>query len=101
MTYPYRCSIKRKCGKCVTLAHPIDWYIRRPKCPACKQDTLKEDYGTRLRDKRLTCKCSGVSFPHKRGYIRSESEFCEHAEFDLEFGPIKRRKMKPEDDCPF
>lgn len=100
-TYPYRCSIRRRCGKMVTLKHPIDWYIRRPKCPACKQDTLKPYYCMRLRDLRVTCKCGGVSHPHKRGYIRSRNEFCHHAEFDREFGVIRKREMKPGEPCPF
>lgn len=101
MTYPYRCSIRRRCGKMVTLRHPIEWYIRRPKCPSCKQDTLKEYYCMRIRDISVTCKCGGVSFPHKRGYYRSKNEFCEHANVDLYFEGSRVREMKSGDPCPF
>lgn len=101
MTVPHRCTIKRRCGKYVTLAKPIDEYKRRPLCPGCGKDTLKPWYYGRIRDIENTCKCRGVSFPHKRGYIRSPEEFCEHAEFDPHFGPIKSRVVKPDEECPF
>ena len=101
MTVPHRCTIRRRCGKMVTLKRHIDQYIRRPKCPGCGQDTLQPYYCMRLRDLRVTCKCGGVHFPHKRGLILSKNEFCKHAVFDSEFGAIKVREMKENDACPF
>lgn len=101
MTVPHRCTIKRRCGKYVTLKRPIDEYVYRPKCPGCGQDTLKPWYYGRIRDQAVTCQCGGISYPHKRGLILNENEFCHHAEFDPEFGPIKTREIKPDEECPF
>ena len=100
MAYNHQCS-HRYCRKRITLKRHIDDYIRRPKCPACGRDQLKFDPGPRRQTIRRTCRCNGVCYPHKRGLILNENEFCYYAEFDPEFGPIKRRQIEKGEVCPF
>lgn len=101
MIYHYRCSIKRRCGKRITLAQPIDWYRIRPKCPGCKKDTLKPDNNRGLDNKKATCRCRGIRWPHRKGTYLNKNEFCEHAKVDLYFEGSRITEMKPKDDCPF
>ena len=68
MIYHYRCSDRRGCGARRTLKHLIDWFIRRPKCPCCKKDTLSLDPSVkRQRKKSGVCGCAGYHFPHRKG----------------------------------
>ena len=92
----------------VTLRRHIDAYKRPPKCPACGQPTLQPYYCMRIRDQKATCRCDGIHFPHKRGLILNENEYCreqplEDIELALEARGLGGRvtKMKPDDDCPF
>lgn len=109
MGYPYRCSDKRNCGRRKSLRHPMEWYIRKPKCPGCKKDTLKFD-AARIRTRRKeTCYCRGLHYPHRLGTIISIDEYCHEGNTMIELkckldaeemgGTITT--MKPTDDCPF
>jgi hypothetical protein len=82
MSYPYRCSIKRTCGARKVLPKPIEMYTetRRPKCPACKRNTLKPDKWRKETDKKRTCLCDGYPHPHHRG----TEPWCQHAKI----GPV-------------
>ncbi len=75
MIYNYRCS-HRRCRKRVTLRHPLEWYIREPKCKACGRKQLKHDPEVSRRHQAETCRCSGVHFPHRRGTVLGAYEFC-------------------------
>lgn len=101
MAYNYRCSIHRRCGKRVKLMQLIDWYVVRPMCPACHQDTLVYDRHVRLYTLQNMCRCRGVHFPHMKGTYLDMGEFCEHALVDLTFEGARVTEMKPDDDCPF
>jgi len=63
----HRCSIRRTCGARRALPRHIDNYTRRPLCPGCGRDTLKPDAAGTLRNRALTCKCSGWPHPHNKG----------------------------------
>lgn len=108
MTVPHRCTKRRSCGKYVTLRRHIDAYKRPPKCPGCGQPSLQPYYCMRIRDQEVTCKCGGIRWPHKRGLVLNENEFChaipiEDVETILEAKSLGGavRKMKPDEDCPF
>ena len=81
MAYNYRCT-KSDCRKRKTLRHPMEWYIRRPKCPACGRDSLAFDPHVRNQTLRRTCKCNGIMYPHRAGTILSEYEFCHQLTLD-------------------
>lgn len=101
MAYNYRCSIKRRCGKRVRLAMLIDWYVTRPLCPACGDDTLVYDPAVRRYNLKHQCNCRGVHYPHMIGTYINQGEFCDHAKVDLTFEGARVTTMKPGDDCPF
>ncbi|TFH47837.1 MAG: hypothetical protein E4H01_07490 [Lysobacterales bacterium] len=98
MAYNYRCN-KADCRKRVTLAHEIEWYIRVPKCQQCKRpDTLRFDPWVRDQTLRRTCKCIGVHFPHRKGTVISENEFCYTLSLDqVEVHLIERDILSPEE----
>lgn len=82
MIYNYRCN-KADCRHRVTLRHPLEWYIREPKCKACKRpDTLRADPWRRQETMRKKCSCSGIPWPHRRNTIISENEFCHNLTLD-------------------
>ena len=99
--YNYRCSDKRNCGARITLAHPYEWYIRKPKRPACKRDRLKVDPSVRRQRMGRICRCGGLHFPHAKGTYLNEGAFCEHALVDLDFQGSRVTEMRPDEDCPF
>ena len=77
----YRCSYmggnlppEKRCGQRRALKKPIEQYARRPRCLACGRDSLWLDAYQTTRNRRLTCKCAGVPYPHNRGTIVG----CEH-----------------------
>ena len=65
----YRCSDRRNCGARRALPKPIEQYVNRPMCPACKRDTLRLDAAQAKRNRRQTCRCTGVPYPHNRGTL--------------------------------
>lgn len=66
--YNHRCSKHGTCGKRVTLRRDIDNYIRRPKCPRCKCDTLRNvTKDVRKQGQQRKCFCDGMSYPHAKG----------------------------------
>lgn len=78
----YRCNYRgkwlhstgRDCGQRRALPKPIEQYVRRPHCLACGRDSLRLDPAQTKRNRRQTCKCNGVPYPHNRGTIIG----CEH-----------------------
>ena len=81
MAYNHQCS-HRHCRKRITLARPIEQYIREPKCPACGRKQLKFDPAPRRQTMQRTCRCGGVHFPHRIGTVLSVNEFCERVSMD-------------------
>jgi len=68
MTFNYRCSIHRTCGKRVTLKKHINLYKKYPMCPSCGKDTLIDvTKAERARTRKRTCTCDGNGYPHRRG----------------------------------
>lgn len=77
MSYNCRCTDRNNCGKRKTLPRdPETGYIRIPKCPGCGKRSLRVDPSTRRQTINRTCYCRGVHFPHRRGTILNENEFC-------------------------
>ncbi len=99
MRYNCRCTDRRGCGARKTLPHdPETWYIRVPKCPGCGRKTLRVDPSVYRQTKRRTCKCTGVHFPHRRGTVISDREFCLEADIDLvKHQLIEKGFLKPEE----
>jgi hypothetical protein len=81
MSFNYRCS-RDGCRQRKTLRHEYEWYIRKPKCPACKRDTLKFDGAVRRQTIARTCHCRGIYFPHRRDTVLSEQAFCHNLTLD-------------------
>jgi hypothetical protein len=100
-TYNVRCTIRRRCGRAMTLAHHPNQYKVYPKCPYCKEGYLNVIDYAKIQTQERTCWCSGVSFPHKKGLFLSKDEFCEHALVDLDFEGSQVREMKSTDPVPF
>lgn len=80
MGYPYRCS-KQGCRKWVSLRKRIEDYVRKKKCPVCKNDSLKSRVESeRKRNKIRACYCDGWHWsikggPHKKG----SAPWCIHS----------------------
>ena len=76
MSYNYRCTSKRKCGKAVTFKKKIEMYVKRPMCPGCGKDTLKDETAReKLMNKKRACKCDGYPYTHRKG----TEPWCDHA----------------------
>ena len=78
----HRCT-KADCRKRVSLPRYYYQYIRFPKCPGCgRKHTLS--YASNAKDhertRRLTCRCGGIPWPHRRGLILDENRTCVHAD---------------------
>lgn len=102
MTFNYRCSKRRTCGARRTLTKRLRFYVRRPKCPGCGQDTLKLDPWTGAATQRRTCYCDGIFWPHRKGTFLNQREFCQHADVEEIGGEVVYRvKMRPNEVCPF
>jgi hypothetical protein len=84
ISYNYRCS-KQGCRQRKTLAHPMEWYLwkRKPKCPACKEDSLKFDGATRRATMRRTCKCGSVAWPHRIGTMSTKWGVCDSVPYGV------------------
>jgi hypothetical protein len=98
MGWNYRCN-KKDCRHRVSLRHKLEWYIREPKCKSCKRsNTLRFDPWVRQQTIRRTCKCGGVHFPHRRGTVLNEHEFCHTLTLD-QVGEIliERGVLSPEE----
>ena len=103
----HRCT-KSDCRKRVSLPRRYDEYLRPPKCPGCgRVGTLSP--ATNLKDHerttRLTCKCGGIPWPHRRGLILDENRTCVQADtwhvhaFDaLEAKSVRRNPPNPFDE---
>ena len=80
--FNYRCK-KRDCRHRVTLDHVLEWYIREPKCQACKRrDTLRHDPWRRQETLRKKCQCGGILWPHRRNTVLDEHDFCRNLSLD-------------------
>jgi len=79
--YSYRCT-RTACRQRKSLPHELEWYIHPPKCPACKQDSLKHDPWVRIQTIQRTCKCGYVGFPHRRGTMSRKWGICEHVDYE-------------------
>lgn len=66
MTYPVRCN-RHTCRKRKTLRHPIGYYLRTPGCEC--GGGLHHDKWVRGPDRKRTCHCGGVPYPHNRHHI--------------------------------
>jgi hypothetical protein len=101
----YRCTYRGgngrlkfpACGQRVKLRTCIELYAKRPHCPACGRDSLRLDIAQAKRNRRLTCLCGGVPYPHNRGtvigctdYAKSvtEEQYREHLD-NLKAASIK------------
>lgn len=112
MGYNYRCTLRNKCGKRVTLPRLITTYLWKKKrnCPGCKKDTLKSVNEKEVaRTQRRGCFCRGNWWPHNKGYIGSdENHVCIHADY-VEAESIFMAEAigatptitLPSDPCPF
>lgn len=78
----YRCN-KADCRQRTVLSQNIDWYKRRPKCPACKRDSLRYDPAVRAQAITRTCNCGFVAFPHRRGTMSRYWGICEHVPYNI------------------
>ena len=98
MIYNYRCG-KSDCRKRITLKHPVEWYIREPKCKQCKQPgTLRHDPHVRIWNMKNICRCGGIPWPHRKTTVLSDREFCNQLTLD-EVGDqlIDRGMRSPEE----
>lgn len=100
-TFNVRCTIRRRCGRAFTLRHHPDQYKIYPKCPACGEGHLNVIMYAKIQTQERTCRCRGISFPHKKGLFLSKGEFCEHALVDLDFEGSQVTVMKSDAPCPF
>ena len=100
-TYNVRCTIHRKCGKAMTLRHHPDQYKVYPMCPICKVGFLNEIPHAKIQTQERTCRCHGISWPHKKGLYLNKDEFCDHSLVDLDFEGSRVFIMKPTDPVPF
>jgi hypothetical protein len=67
MQFPHKCS-RRKCRQRTVLARKITDYAYPPRCPGCKQHTLKFDNFTyQRRLNRKACYCDGMHHAHRPG----------------------------------
>lgn len=73
MTFRYRCN-KRidgvTCGGRKTLKKQIEFFAKEPKCPNCKNATLRLDkwrMKNEVNGNGDTCNCDGYHFPHRKG----------------------------------
>lgn len=82
MSYNYRCN-QRDCRQRTALAHPMEWYIKERKCPACKRLTLRHDPWVRQQAITRTCNCGYVAFPHRRGTMSRDWGICEHVPYNI------------------
>ena len=61
----YRCRHAR-CRQRRTLRHPVEWYVREPRCKACG-GPLTRDRFRNEQELRAVCTCDGYWFPHRPG----------------------------------
>jgi hypothetical protein len=101
MTFNVRCTIRRKCGRAMTLRYHPDQYKIYPKCPHCGVGHLNVINYAKIQTQKRTCRCRGIHFPHKKGLYLDVGAFCEHALVDLDFEGSQVTEMKPDEDCPF
>lgn len=94
MTYNCRCTDRANCGRRKTLRHPIEWYIREPKCPGCGRRTLRADPSVRRQTLKRTCRCRGIPWPHRAGTVLSEHEFCHQLELSEVADNLNERGLK-------
>ena len=75
MTYRYRCTDRKNCGKSVTLRKKKEHYATEPVCTECggKINSIHEK--ERARNKQRTCYCDEYPFPHRKG----TEPWCVHA----------------------
>ena len=107
--YNYRCSDRNNCGKRVRLGQPIDHYVKRPHCPECKKDSLKPTHYDTIYYSSITCHCSGIGWPHRKGAILNAYATCENADpdkveeldFNTEIGVKESTVCDPSGECPF
>jgi hypothetical protein len=64
MPHPYRCN-RKACRARTTLRKHAEEYVNRPVCPSCGGG-LHCDRWLRASDKKRTCFCSGVAYPHNQ-----------------------------------
>ena len=84
---------KARCGGRRSLTKLIDFYVRRPKCPVCGEDSLQQDKYRQEHERGKNsrpCHCDGLPYPHRRG-----SKWCTHYageydEIDMKFRPYAR-----------
>jgi len=100
-TYNVRCTRHRSCGKAMTLKKHPDQYKNYPMCPHCKVGHLNVINYAKIQTQKRTCRCCGISWPHKKGLFLNKNEFCDHAEVDLYFEGSQIIRMRPDEDCPF
>lgn len=96
MAYNYRCSRRAACGKRKTLRHPLEWYLREPRCPDCGQHSLKFDLAPRRQTLERTCRCGGIAWPHREGTVLSDREFCHRLElYQVRLQLVERNLLSP------
>lgn len=114
MGFNYRCTIRRKCGKCRTLKHPLEWYIRTPKCKACG-GKLSPDPHVKRHNMARVCRCKGFSgregypYPHRKGLVIDENNFCHSLTLqevqvildNRELGAVETHDGGEDIPCPF
>ena len=74
MSYPYRCTAKRKCGYRETLPDRLHF----KKCSKCDGE-MREDKSRKPYTKKENCNCGGVygstltgEWPHRKGCLGCE-----------------------------
>ncbi len=104
----YRCSDKNNCGRRKMLNKLIEFYVRQPKCPGCGRHTLKIDPSVNRQNRKQTCYCKGIHYPHRRGTILSKDEWCHQLDMEEvqiqfdneELGAVTSDPPEP-GECPF
>jgi len=65
MSYNYRCGTAN-CRRQVTFKKLLEQYVRERKCDHC-DGKLYRTRRDKIRNKKRTCECDGLHFPHRAG----------------------------------
>jgi len=84
MGFNYRCSDKNNCGKRKTFPKKIEAYKikKHTLCPSCGKDSMKLDLAIKEYNKRNTCNCGGVPYPHRIKSVVGNYRCFERNEID-------------------